>query len=283
MTEVSAKLGIGASWRPQLALALDRYPGLGFVEVIAEDLDPWGILPPAVERLRQRGKPVIPHGLGLSLGGAELPDARRLRHLEQLAQRLRAPLVSEHLAYVRAEGIESGHLLPVPRTRASLEVVVENVRRARQALPVPLALENVACLVEWPGAEMDEATFLTEVLQQADVGLLLDIENVYANSRNHGYAPVRFLERLPLDRLAYVHIAGGTERDGLYHDTHTHSIPAEVLDLLTELCSRAAVPGVLLERDDNWPTEEELSAELDAIAAAVRRGDARREKGHGAS
>jgi hypothetical protein len=275
MNRTRTHLGEGVGWRPELALAIDRRPGLGFVEVIAEDFF-GAALPPAVERLRERGVTVVPHGIGLSLGGAAPPAPQRLAALAALARRVQAPLVSEHLSFVRAAGVESGHLLPLPRTREALEVVVANARAAREALPVPLALENVACLFEWPGAEMDEGTFLAEVLERADVLLLLDVENVYANCRNHGADPLAFLERLPLERLAYAHVAGGVERDGLYHDTHTGPVPAAVLDLLDELSARADVPGTLLERDDRFPDDAELYAELDAIAAAVRRGAARR-------
>ncbi len=281
MSRTRTHLGEGVGWRPELALAIDRRAGLGFVEVIAEDFF-GGPLPAAVERLRERGVAVVPHGIGLSLGGAAPPDPGRLAALAALARRVRAPLVSEHLAFVRAGGVESGHLLPLPRTREALDVVVANVRAAQEALPVPLALENVACLFEWPGAEMDEATFLAEVLERADVLLLLDVENVYANCRNHGADPGAFLDRLPLGRLAYVHVAGGVERGGLYHDTHTYPVPAAVLELLEELSARAEVPGTLLERDDRFPDDAELYAELDAIAAAVRRGAARRGACHAA-
>jgi uncharacterized protein (UPF0276 family) len=273
-------LGIGVGWRPELALFLDRRRELGFVEVLAEDLDPSGPLPAPIRRLRERHIPAVLHGVTLSLGSPELPEPRRLAALARLARRLEAPLVSEHLAFVRAVGLETGHLLPLPRTREALDIVIANVRAAKQALPVPLAIENVATLLEWPHAEMDEATFLTEVLEGADVLLLLDIENVYANARNHGWDPVACLDRLPLERLAYVHVAGGVERRGCYHDTHTHPVPGPVLDLLEELAARTAVPGALLERDDHFPSDQELAAELDAIAAALARGGARREESH---
>jgi uncharacterized protein (UPF0276 family) len=276
------RLGLGVGWRPELALAIDRYPGLGFVEVLAEDLDPGGPLPPALGRLRERGVPVVPHAISLSLGSAEPPDPARLRGLDRLARRLQAPLVSEHLSFVRAGGVESGHLLPLPRTEEMLDVLVENARAAKAALSVPLALENVATLVEWPHADMDEANFLREALERADVLLLLDVENVYANARNHGWDALDFLDRLPLERVAYVHVAGGVERGGLYHDTHAHPVPAGVLDLLEEVCARVEVPGVMLERDDRFPPPEEFTAELGAIGAAVARGNARREACHAA-
>lgn len=273
-------LGLGIGWRPELALAIDRQANLGFIEVLAEDVDPTGPVPAAIERLRQRGLAVIPHGVSLSLGSAEPPGPARLEALARAATRLSAPLVSEHVAFVRGGGREVGHLLPLPHRREALDIVVANVKAAQAALPVPLALENVATLFEWPEPDMSEADFLAELLERADVQLLLDIENVYANARNHGWDPVDFLDRLPLERLAYVHVAGGQERNGLYHDTHAHPVPTGVLDLLEELSARTAIPGVMLERDARFPTDAELSDELARIQAAVQRGALRREGCH---
>jgi len=268
-------LGLGIGWRPELALAIERRETLGFIEVTAENIQ-LDDIPPALTRMVTRGVPVIVHGLSLSLGGAERPDPRRLDHLARVAERLNARLVSEHLAFVRADGLEAGHLLPVPRTREALEVIVDNVAWARSLLPFPLALENIATLVEWPGAEMDEASFLAELLGRTDTGLLFDVSNMYANARNGGWDPVSALARLPLDRLAYVHVAGGTVRDDLYHDTHAHPIGAGPLAFLEELCSRIEPPGVMLERDDAFPRGDELDAELEAIQQAIARGAARR-------
>ncbi len=243
---------------------------------MAEDFDPAMPIPAPIQVLRERGLAIVPHGVSLSLGSAAPPDPERLRALARLAKRFDAPLVSEHLAFVRGGGIEAGHLLPLPRTEEALELLVTNIKEAQKALPVPLALENIATLFDWPHAEMDEATFLTEILERSDALLLLDLENVYANCRNLGGEPARFLDRLPLERIAYVHVGGGVDRAGLYHDTHAHPVPALVLQLLEELCARAVVPGVLLERDDAFPTAAELNAELDAIAGAVALGNERR-------
>jgi uncharacterized protein len=195
-----------------------------------------------------------------------------------VADRLGAPLVSEHVAFVRAGGLDAGHLLPIPRTREALGVLVANVRLAQADLPVPLALEHVAALLEWPAPELDEASFLTELLNRTEALLLLDLANLYANARNHGGDPLTFLDALPLERVAYVHVAGGVEREGLYHDTHAHPTPAAVLELVSEVCARRDPPGVLLERDDAYPPEAELAAELDAITAATRRGPSRSAK-----
>src|SRR5262249_26474165 len=157
---------------------LTALPGLRFCEVIAESLH-GAAPPPALAALRDRGVTVIPHGISLSLGGAELPDRKRLAHLAACARRLRAPLVSEHIAFVRAGGLEAGHLLPVPRSREALDVLVRNVHHAQDRLPVPLALEPIAALFDWPDDEFSEADFLVELLWRTDAWLLLDIANVY--------------------------------------------------------------------------------------------------------
>lgn len=266
----------GIGWRPELALSIERNTGIDFVEVVAENIST-DRMPRALERLGEQSIRVIPHGISLSLGGAEPPSEKRLSHLARLAEKFNAPFVSEHIAFVRAGAVEAGHLLPLPRTRDALDILVENILEAKKALPVPLALENIATLFEWPGAEMDEATFLIEALERTNTMLLLDVSNLYANARNHNLNATEFLDRLPLDRLAYVHIAGGISRAGLYHDTHAHKIPAGALDLLEQLCARVDIPGVMLERDDHFPEEAELLAELEAIAEARTRGAHRRE------
>jgi len=269
-------LGVGIGWRAQIADLIAGMDALGFVEVVAESLTAAGPLPRPLARLKARGIRLIPHGLRLSLGGADRPDPRRISHLADVADQLAAPVVSEHVAFVRAGGAEAGHLMPVPRTREALKVVAENVRLAQEQLPVPLALEHIAALVEWPEAEMDEAAFLAEILDRTGALLLLDVANLYANARNHRYDPLGFLDRVPLERIAYVHVAGGVERDGVYHDTHTHAVVPGVLKLLEELCARTSPPGVLLERDDQFPPDREIEAELKQIRAAMDRGTYRR-------
>ena len=266
------RLGLGMGWRPELALAIERMPRLGFVELTAENVRAGAPLPPAVAQLCERGLQVIPHGISLNLGGAERLDEHRLRHLARLAQLTDAPFVSEHIAFVRAGGVEVGHLTPVPRTRASIEVLVENISVAKRHLPVPLALENIAALFDWPDQEMDDAAFVSEILERTDTLLLLDLSNLYANARNLHVDPLRFLDRVPLHRLAYVHMGGGTERDGVYHDTHAHPVPPGALELLRELAARVEPPGVMLERDNNYPPDEELNEEMRRIADAIERG-----------
>ncbi|MFC5804748.1 DUF692 domain-containing protein [Streptomyces formicae] len=265
------RLGMGIGWRPEIAGAVEALPGLDWVEVVAENVCP-GHLPDSLGRLRERGVTVVPHGVSLGLGGAERPDPARLTALAERAEALGAPLVTEHIAFVRAGGeltasprMEAGHLLPVPRTRDALDVLCENVRIAQDALPVPLALENIAAVISWPGEELTEGQFLAELVERTGVRLLIDVANLHTNHVNRGEDPVTALDELPVEAIAYVHVAGGVERDGVWHDTHAHPVPPAVLGILSELRSRTDPPGVLLERDDDFPPAEELAGELAAI------------------
>ncbi|MFF5391468.1 DUF692 domain-containing protein [Streptomyces sp. NPDC013012] len=269
------ELGTGIGWRPEIAEVVEGLAGVDWVEVVAENICA-DHLPDSLTRLRRRGVTVVPHGVSLGLGGADRPDPGRLAALGEKAVALGAPLVTEHIAFVRAGGaltaspaLEAGHLLPVPRTRDALDVLCENVRIAQDALPVPLALENIAALISWPGEEMTEGRFLTELVERTGVRLLIDVANLHTNRVNRGEDPARALSELPVEAIAYVHVAGGVERDGVWHDTHAHPVPRPVLDVLADLASRVSPPGVLLERDDDFPAAAELAEELTVIRATV--------------
>ncbi|MFF6947954.1 DUF692 domain-containing protein [Streptomyces iakyrus] len=278
------RLGTGIGWRPEIADAVERMPGIDWVEAVAENVCP-GHLPDSLRRLRERGVTVVPHGVSLGLGGADRPDAGRLTALAERAEALGSPLVTEHIAFVRAGGpltasphLEAGHLLPVPRTRDALDVLCENVRIAQDALPVPLAVENIAALIGWPGEEMTEGQFLYELADRTGVRLLIDVANLHTNHVNRGEDPSKALAELPLEAIAYVHVAGGFERDGVWHDSHAHPVPRPVLDILTDLASRVSPPGVLLERDENFPAPAELEHELRTIRRALEAGAVERVK-----
>ncbi|MEU3042665.1 DUF692 domain-containing protein [Streptomyces diastaticus] len=276
MAQVGAeRLGTGIGWRPAIAEAVEAMAGIEWVEVVAENICP-GHLPDSLRRLRERGVAVVPHGVGLGLGGAERPDPVRLAALAERAQALGAPLVTEHIAFVRAGGertasprLEAGHLLPVPRTREALAVLCENVRIAQDQLPLPLAVENIAALFSWPDEELTEGQFLHELADRTGVRLLIDVANLHTNHVNLGEDPSAALDALPLEALAYVHVAGGFERDGVWHDSHAHPVPEPVLAVLAELASRVRPPGVLLERDERFPSAAELAAEVARIRRTV--------------
>ncbi|MFF5879873.1 DUF692 domain-containing protein [Streptomyces californicus] len=271
------ELGIGIGWRPEIAHEVEALAGIDWVEAVAENLCA-DHLPDSLVRLRERGVTVVPHGVALGLGGADRPDPGRLAALAARAELLGAPLVTEHIAFVRAggpltasPGLEAGHLLPVPRTWDALDVLCENVRIAQDSLPVPLALENIAALITWPDEELTEGQFLAELVERTGVRLLIDVANLHTNHVNLGQDPAKALDELPVEAIAYVHVAGGVEKNGVWHDTHAHPVTAPVLEVLAELRSRVEPPGVLLERDDTFPPARELAGELDAIRATLRK------------
>ncbi|OMC31689.1 hypothetical protein A5740_14465 [Mycobacterium sp. GA-1841] len=261
---------LGLGWRREIAgVIADLTPG--FCEVIAESVPVRrgrARPEPMLTDLAAAGVPVIPHGVALSLGGVEALQPARVRRLAACAQALGSPLVSEHVAFVRAGGIEAGHLLPVPRTHEALDVLARNIQCVTDQLPVPLAVENIASFVEWPESDLSESEFLTELVERTGALLVLDVANVYANARNRGLDPQRELARLPIERVAYSHVAGGRDGEDFYHDTHTNRTPAEVLELVTALRERVDTP-FMLERDGRYPPAAELFDELDAIAAAA--------------
>lgn len=255
-----ARVGLG--WRPELALELLAQPAsVDFVEVVAESC----FAQPAARReARALAEiwPVVPHGVKLSLGSAPGVEIDRARRLGALAKELRAPLLSEHVAFTRAGRVEIGHLTALPYTREAVRVVAANVARVRRVLPdVPLLLENVAWSLRWPEDEMAEGDFYCEVAAATGCRLLLDLANLYANAVNSGVAPHALLQSYPLDAVGMVHLAGGVWQDGFYFDTHAHAVADAVLELLRDLAGRTGPLPVLIERDGAFPPFEELLGE----------------------
>jgi uncharacterized protein (UPF0276 family) len=265
---VTLPAGVGLGWRPETAWLIDVRPGLAFTEVIAENVSP-DRPPPALAAAVERGLPVIAHGVSLNLGGAEPPERGRILRLAAGARTLRAPLVSEHVAFSRALGASSPHFLPVPHTRAQLAVLVDHVRRVMDALDVPLALENVAAPLAWPGDELAEAELLAELIDRTGALLLLDVANLHANLVNHGGDLDAYLARLPLDRIAYLHAAGGARVGAMWRDTHAHPIGPGLAAVLAAVLARTGPRPILLERDHAFGTRAALEAELDTLEAAL--------------
>ena len=255
-------LGAGVSFREAWRWEVIRHRGeLGAVECMPEDVAGAAGMRDLV--LMRDAVPILLHGIGLSLGSAEGLDAERVRHTARVAEAVSPPWFSEHIAFTRAGGFEIGHLTPLPFTREAVATVARNVGTLKRSLPgLPILLENIAYPFVLPDAEMSEAELVRAVVEEADAGLLLDLENVHANARNHGYDPIAYLESLPLERVAEVHLAGGVVHGGQYVDSHTRPVPEESWALLEWLVSRAPVRAVIVERDDELPPFADLLAEV---------------------
>lgn len=261
---------VGLAWRTELAdLILDQ--GSLFTEVLVEDQMRHGFIPEKLQSFLDQGGTVVPHGISLSLGSAEGPQFKNLDSMNRLADEYDAPFVSEHISYVESAGVSVGHLTPVPRTEDMLAIFIENVQRVKRELNVPLVLENIAALIEWPNAEMSEPEFVRRLIEETDCGFLLDVSNLYAQFVNHGLNLDKALDELPLDRVSYIHIAGGIMKDKRYHDSHCHSLKPGPLAVLEKACRRGVSVPIVLEWDARFPGPTELKGELDAIKAVVQR------------
>jgi len=206
---------------------------------------------------------IIPHAINLSLGSAEGLDTTYVHELADLIRKLKSPWWSEHISFNHAGGVDIGHLSPLPFTNEAVDALSKNINEVRRLIDVPLILENITYTVALPGAEMSEVEFLTEVLERTECGMLLDITNLQINAVNHGYDPFAFLDQLPMERVVQLHFVGGHMDEGVLIDSHSHSTPPEVWNLMKEVLARVPVKGIVLERDDNIPAFKELLDELE--------------------
>ena len=268
----------GLGWRDELAAAIfSRLDAIDVVEVLADDL--LDARPAVLRAMRTLGVqvPLLLHGTGLGLATTETVDQRRLDRIARVVGAVEPEAWSEHFAFVRGGGVEIGHLAAPSRTAATVHGAARNVERAARVVGSRPVMENVATLVDPPGSDRDEATWLAQCLDSADCGMLLDLHNLHANATNFGFDPVAFLDRLPLGRLRQIHLAGGRwiGMPGARRllDDHLHDVPDPVFDLLSEVAARASQPlTVILERDGKFPGVEALVSQLDRARAAVARG-----------
>jgi len=265
-------LGIGLGLRTtHYRDILASWPEVGWFEVISENyLETAGRPLHILDRIAER-YPVVLHGVAMSIGSTDPLNIDYLSKLKNLKNRVKAPWVSDHLCWTGVAGKNSHDLLPMPLTAEALEHTVARVRAVQDILECPLMLENPSTYVAFAADQMSEWEFLSQLCEQADCGLLLDVNNIYVSSRNHGFNPGDYLAGIPWDRVVQFHTAGHTDNGTHCVDTHIGPVRAEVWDLLGEAWHRAGGASVLLEWDAEIPDfattwQEALRAE-DAIAA----------------
>jgi uncharacterized protein (UPF0276 family) len=266
--------------------------GLGYRAPIGnwtrENLDHFDVLEITVDHCIGGGKsvqtaifdlvgkiPLLAHGIGLSIGTDVPLDVGYLDQVAQVVERLQAPAYSEHLAFTGVPGRSLGNLLPVPKTEEIAEQIIGKVRTVQSRIAVPFLLENITYLFEWPDSDMSDAAFLNLICGETGAGLLLDIENLYLNSRNHGFDAYEFLDALPDGLVQEIHVAGGsTVREDylarpFFADTHSHPVPDAVLEILDHVLVRHTPRAVVLERDDRLHAVDEILDDLTRLRARV--------------
>ena len=267
---------VGLGWRPELAAGiLSHLDEIDIVEVLIEDCL-------HVSRRERQGLaflarhvPVMYHGVTLGLASAHAIDSRRLDRVARFLGTVKTPIWSEHLAFVRAGGIEIGHLAAPPRAPWSVDAACENLRRIERVVGTLPALENIATLLEPPGSTLTEPQWINAIASQAGVPLLLDLHNLVCNAVNSGGAPAQYLEGFPLERATTVHLSGGRwiGQPRRLLDDHLHPVPAPVFELLERMAGCVHRPlTVIIERDGDYPPFHKLMNELRQARRALAAG-----------
>jgi len=269
MYELPEQLGVGLGLRSELCAELATAQGkVDFLEVITESCFKDRLSEPM--RALCKEFPIVCHGINLCLGADEPLDPAYLSDLYGVLETYQPPWFSDHLAMTRVGGIDIGHLAPLGFTEETVATIVDKVRTVQAKTQRLMLVENIAYYFRTPDSQLAEHEVLTKVLEKADCGMLLDLNNLAANALNHKYDAYAFLDRLPLERVVQVHLAGGVWNSGIFVDTHAHPVGEEVWRLLEYVCRRAPIKGVLLERDTNIPPLSELLLELEHARAVLK-------------
>ncbi len=232
---------------------LSERPDVPFFEIITENVMADGGRPRDVLDRVRRDWPVALHGVSLSPGSAEAARPEYLARLKEIVARVEPAIVSDHLCWTGLGGHNSHDLLPMPFTEEAVRAAAENIRRVQDALGRRILVENISTYLRFDGSTLREWEFVRSVLEEADCGLLLDVNNVYVNARNHGFDPREYFAAIPVERVRQYHIAGHEDLGELIVDTHDRPIATSVWDLFREAVARFGPHPTIIERDDDIP------------------------------
>ena len=277
-------LGVGVGLRiPHYAAIFETRPHVDWFEIISENFMVAGGRPRQnLERALETYR-LVQHGVSLSIGSADPLDFEYLRRLKALVRVTGTPWVSDHLCWTSAGGTHLHDLLPLPYTEDALRHVVERARVVQDVLEVRFCLENVSSYMTFNQSVMPEWEFVARIADEADIGLLLDVNNVHVSAFNHGFDATTYLDAIPAERVVQIHLAGHTNMGRYIIDTHTGHVADPVWDLYRHAIERIGSVSTLVEWDDEIPELGVLLAEAEkarahrdvALAAAAARGTSR--------
>ena len=259
---------VGIGYRFPLASWIDTAPAeIQCLEITAEHFFHAG-----EKRLRALRKrfPLFVHGLGLSLGTPGPLDRKTLDAFARVCEIADPEWVSEHVAFSRSSDLDLGHLNPIRADRRNLDLVARHTREVSERCGKPIILENVTSHLSIRG-EMPEPEFLGRLCEKADCGLLLDVTNLYVNSKNHRFNPRSWLRELDPNRIVQLHVVGYTVRNDRYEDFHAEPIQEDLFELIDEVFAYAPVKGVIIERDSHFPARHDLEIELRNLRTALEK------------
>jgi uncharacterized protein (UPF0276 family) len=260
-------LGFGVGLRkPHYAQVIDDYSAVDWFEVVSENFMVSGGRPLQVlERVRER-YPIVLHGVSMSLGSVDPLNHEYLGRLRDFARRFEPAWVSDHLCWTGVGGKNLHDLLPLPYTQEAVTWVARRIRQVQETLGRTILIENVSSYMTFGHSTMSEWDFLSAVADEADCGILLDINNIYVSAFNHGFAPEHYIESVPAERVVQYHLAGHSDRGTHLLDTHDHPVCAKVWSLYERAVRRFGDVSTLVEWDDNIPG----FATLEATASEAR-------------
>ena len=249
-----ARLGFGLGLRlPHYQDVVEGDPRVDWWEVISENFLVAGGNPRRVLRLVRERWPVVLHGVSLSIGSVDPVDDDYLARLAALADEVEPPYVSDHLCWSGLGGHSVHDLWPMPYTEEALDLVVDKVGRVQDRLGRRILLENASSYVTFAASQLSEAEFLAELARRADCGILLDVNNVYVSSTNHGWDAQAYLAAMPPERVAQIHLAGHSDHGTHLLDTHDHPVPDGVWDVYRAFLGRFGPRPTLVEWDEHIP------------------------------
>lgn len=246
-------LGIGLGLRiPHYEDIFRDQPDVDWFEIISENFMVEGGKPlENLYRILER-YPVVQHGVALAIGSPDPLDFDYLKKLKDLARITKTPWISDHLSWGKLAGAHFHDLLPLPYTKEVIDYVAERARIVQDYLEVPFALENLSSYVAFKVDEMPEWDFYSSVVEQADIYMMLDVNNIYVSSRNHGFDPEDYIRNIPMERVLQIHLAGHTDKGDYVIDTHDDYVCDEVWDLYAKVYPQTGGVSTLLEWDDNF-------------------------------
>ncbi len=257
-------LGVGVGLRrPHYNHVIAERPPIGWFEVIAENFMVDGGRPLQVLEQVRADYPIVLHGVSLSLGSIDPLNREHLTRLAQLVRRFEPAWISDHLCWTGVDGRNLHDLLPLPYTDETVYHVARRIREVQEFLGRPLLVENVSSYLTYTASAMTEWDFLSAVVEEADCGILLDINNIFVSAFNHRFSAIDYIENVPCDRIVQFHLAGHSDYGTYLLDTHDHPIRREVWDLYEHAGRLFGPVSTLIERDDNIPEFSELMAEAD--------------------
>ncbi|MDJ0625836.1 MAG: DUF692 domain-containing protein [Candidatus Caenarcaniphilales bacterium] len=255
-------LGLGLGFRHKYFEELLGSSFIDWLEYTPENYMGYGGHSKNYLKRLQKLYPLVPHGVSLSIGSIDEFNEDYLAKLEELFEEFNPPWFSDHLCFSSVLGNYSNDLIPLPRTQETIEHIVKRIKFLQDRFQKPILIENISFYMDYPESHLDDSEFISVILEKADCGFLLDVNNVYVNSQNHKFNPYEYLDNLPLNRVVQVHIAGHTEYPDGIIDTHGNTIKNEVWDLLDYLLRQSNPCGVMIERDLNLPSWSELAEEV---------------------